>query len=92
MSSKIMLDADYFLLVEKTGEIFLKKDLHQIIFDKKGNEVEKTSTICYPSTVLNGVKHYVNLKIAENGFDDSLSEYINKYESLLSQLEIKIKM
>ena len=92
MSSKIKLDDDYFLLVAKTGDIFLRKDLHQTYTDKDGKVKDRIDTICYPSTVLNGLKHYVNLKISEKGFDGSLSEYINKYESLLSQLEIKVKM
>jgi len=91
MSSKIKLDNDYFIQIAKTGEMFLRKDNHTTTIGKDGKERESIVTICYPSTVLNGIKHYITLKIAESGFDGNLNEYINRYEELMTKLAEKIK-
>ena len=92
MSSKIKLDNDYFIQVTKTGEISLKKDLHSTVIGKDEKEREAILTICYPSTILNAVKHYTTIVLAENEFSGNLKEYIAAYENIITNIENKIKM
>jgi len=87
MSSKIKLDNDYFIQVTKTGEISLKKDLHSIVIGKDEKEREAILTICYPSTILNAVKHYTTIVLAENEFSGNLKEYITAYENIITNLD-----